>query len=151
MRSERQTLQSCFLMVVRGLGSLGSPRKLTGIALGPAPELFWLPSPTLTGSRMNRTTPRLSRMVKETFHHPQQLTHELSLLRSKQESLCHLPADVAVDGAADSGLNSTGQAFWLNAARSIDWFQRPKLAYGPSQGSEVRDARQLVPSGAREL
>lgn len=89
---------------------------------------------------MQRT---LFRMSKE-IHHPQQLTHELSLVSSKVKSLCHLPVTVQQqqqqqDKQLDT--NPSGQAFWLNAAKAIDWFQPPKLAYGSSssESSAVSD------------
>lgn len=76
--------------------------------------------------------------IKRVFHHPQQYVHEASLLSSKVDSHVLVPQSAAKAENAGHG-NAAAQAFWLNAAKSIDWVQPPKLAYGvPQNGDKVR-------------
>ena len=61
--------------------------------------------------------------------HPQIAIHKLSLLGNEKQSILHSPKD-----SADS---STGNLFWLNAARQIDWIKQPKIAHGVAAGEQA--------------
>ena len=62
--------------------------------------------------------------------HPQIAIHKLSLLnKGTGEQILHAPKD--------SGESSTGNLFWLNAARQIDWIKQPKIAHGVASGDQV--------------
>lgn len=70
--------------------------------------------------------------------HPQRAIHKLSLLSSTSPNSVHLPTTLSpsTDGITAIG-SEDAQAYWLNAARGIDWIKPPTVAYGKID-SEVR-------------
>lgn len=83
-----------------------------------------------TNCRLNMLSPP-SNSNEDSPLHPQRAIHKLSLLSSVSKSSVHLPTtcvsqanDITAIGADDA------QAYWLNAARGIDWIKAPTVAYG---------------------
>lgn len=74
--------------------------------------------------------------------HPQRAIHAISLLSNNPSGPStagvHLPVSLTQDvpGVTKLGADAA-QAFWMNAARDIDWFEEPAMAYGHVEG-EIR-------------
>ena len=72
-------------------------------------------------------------------NHPQLEIHALSLLSEskKKPAVIHDPAGPLGPGIESVG-NADALAFWLNAAKSIDWIKPPTVAHGLVKGDIVR-------------
>jgi hypothetical protein len=88
--------------------------------------------------RHNTTMSPPSSVNNDSPLHPQRAIHKLSLLSSTSPNSVHLPTTLSpsTDGITAIG-SEDAQAYWLNAARGIDWIKPPTVAYGKID-SEVR-------------
>ena len=99
-----------------------------------------LVGPPRTFSQLSSSALLLPPASNSATMHPQIAIHKLSLLKpaNAEEQTLHAPKD--------SGDSTTGNLFWLNAARQIDWIKQPKVAYGVGAGEQVRCGRGFVGS-----
>lgn len=94
----------------------------------------------------------MSNTASYSTNHPQLEIHELSLLgKEKPQATHHDPERQSAPGIKTVG-NADAQAFWLNAAKSIDWIKPPTVAHGIEQrdlvsvGMALGGAPPLTPS-----
>lgn len=69
--------------------------------------------------------------------HPQQLINKQSLIGEQASSTLN-HAQSIIQGKPLKPLgNLDAQTFWLNAAKRIDWFKEPSVAYAQLEGDIV--------------